>query len=48
MWASGQYTNVTHRSMNRQNGQNRIRSAIAPLMSAGVMIANIPWNMTCR
>ena len=30
IWASGQYTNVTHNSMKRQNGQKRIRSAIAP------------------
>ena len=23
-----------------------MRSATAPLMSAGVMMANLPWNMT--
>ena len=28
-----------------QNGQNRIRSATAPLIRAGVMMANIPWNI---
>ena len=46
MWASGQYTNVTHRSMKMRHGQNRMRSAIAPEIRAGVMIANMPWNMT--
>ena len=25
---------------------NFIRSATAPLISAGVMIANLPWNIT--
>ena len=46
MWASGQYTKVTHSTMNRQKGQKRMRSAMAPEIRAGVMIANIPWNMT--
>jgi len=27
---------------------DRMRSARAPLMRAGVMMANIPWNMACR
>src|SRR5204862_147220 len=44
-WASGQYTNVTHNKRNRQYGPNRIRSANAPLISAGVIIANMPWYM---
>ena len=44
-WASGSYTNVAHRRMNRQYGPNRTRSAIAPEIRAGVMMANIPWYM---
>ena len=32
--------------MKAHQAPNRIRSAIAPKISAGVMIANIAWNMT--
>src|SRR5207302_1323411 len=39
--------NVAHRSRNTTYARKRIRSTIAPEMSAGVMIANISWNMAC-
>jgi hypothetical protein len=32
--------------MNAHHTPNRMRSATAPRMSAGVMMANIAWNMT--
>jgi hypothetical protein len=32
--------------MNRMNGPKRMRSATAPTMRAGVMMANLPWNIT--
>ena len=41
-WASGSYTSVAHRIANARNALNFIRSATAPAISAGVMIANIP------
>ena len=31
--------------MNARNAENFMRSATAPRISAGVMIANIAWNM---
>src|SRR5947209_10700656 len=42
--ASGSYTNVAHNRLNRTNALKRLRSANAPLMSAGVMTANINRN----
>ena len=39
---SGQYTTAVQTRTNRQYGLKRTRSAIAPLMRAGVMIANMP------
>src|SRR5437762_541544 len=45
--ARGSYTNVDQRSRNTTYARNRIRSAMAPEISAGVMIANISWNMAC-
>src|SRR5919197_5195932 len=42
--ATGSYTSVAHRSVNTTNALNRLRSANAPVMSAGVMTANIIWN----
>src|SRR3990170_3767279 len=42
-WARGAYTRTDHRPRNRTVAENRIRSATAPVMSAGVMIANIIW-----
>jgi hypothetical protein len=43
-WATGKYTSVTHRATKTSQVPNRARSAIAPLISAGVMIANISWK----
>lgn len=42
--ATGKYTSVTHRVMNSAQALNFTRSASAPLIRAGVMIANISWN----
>src|SRR5688572_1685288 len=42
--ATGSYTSVAQRSVNTTNALKRLRSANAPVMSAGVMIANIIWN----
>ena len=41
MWAMGAYTMSDHNTMNTAMALNFIRSAKAPLMSAGVMMANI-------
>src|SRR5690349_20774438 len=46
MRASGQYTARSQIVMKAHQAPNRIRSAIAPRISAGVMIANIAWNIT--
>jgi hypothetical protein len=43
MWASGKYTANIHSVMKRITAENFMRSAIAPTMSAGVIIANISW-----
>jgi len=43
MWAMGAYTKSDHSTMNSTIALNFIRSAKAPLMSAGVMMANINW-----
>jgi len=40
----GSYTNVAHSSVKRQNGPNLIRSANAPMISPGVITANIIWK----
>jgi hypothetical protein len=42
-WATGSYTSVAHSREKTQNAENFIRSAKAPMISAGVMIANMPW-----
>ena len=42
--ANGQYTSVLQSTINTMYVENFIRSAIAPLMRAGVMIANIIWK----
>src|SRR5881296_1610772 len=42
--ATGSYTNVAQRSVNTTNALKRLRSANAPVMSAGVMTANIIWK----
>src|SRR5688500_6001093 len=44
--ATGKYTIVAHRPANSSHGPNRARSAMAPEISATVMIANIAWNAT--
>jgi hypothetical protein len=43
--ATGKYTTVPHRTRNTTQLQNFARSAIAPEIRAGVMIANISWNI---
>ncbi len=45
-WATGKYTTVAHSPANSSHGPNRARSAIAPEISATVMMANIAWNAT--
>src|SRR5262249_61674491 len=42
--AIGAYTRIAHRPMNHAHAENFMRSAIAPVISAGVMMANIIWN----
>src|SRR5258705_3837009 len=46
MCAIGQYTSSTQIEVNATYALNFIRSATAPRISAGVMIANIAWNIT--
>ena len=41
MCAIGLYTTIAHSTMNTSIAENFIRSANAPVISAGVMIANI-------
>ena len=43
MCASGKYTTNIHSRMNSMIAEYFMRSAIAPTISAGVMIANISW-----
>ena len=43
MCASGAYTQSDHNVMNTTVPLNFMRSAVAPVISAGVMIANISW-----
>ena len=38
------YTTSAHSPTNQNQAENFIRSAIAPVMSAGVITANISWN----
>jgi hypothetical protein len=45
MWASGQYTTSSQRVMKATQAENFIRSAIAPRIKAGVIMANIAWNI---
>ena len=42
--ATGVYTSSAHSPTNQNQAENFMRSAIAPVISAGVMIANIIWN----
>src|SRR6185503_16529246 len=41
--ATGEYTSTAHSPMNHTHALKCMRSAIAPVMSAGVMTANIIW-----
>src|SRR3954449_5603596 len=44
-WATGKYTSVTQKVTKTDQPRNLARSAIAPEISAGVMIANMSWNI---
>ena len=41
MWAIGAYTKVSHSPMNHSTAENFIRSANAPMISAGVIAAKV-------
>src|SRR5215213_3985721 len=43
MWANGKYTPNIHSRMNSMMDEYFIRSAMAPTIRAGVMMANISW-----
>ena len=45
MWASGSYTSVAQSREKTRKALNFMRSANAPVMSAGVMMANISWKI---
>ncbi len=45
-WAMGAYTRSSHTPAKTTQAANFIRSATAPVISAGVMIANISWKAT--
>ena len=40
---TGEYTRMAQRPRNQTHAENRMRSAMAPVMRAGVMTANIIW-----
>jgi len=44
-WATGAYTIVSQIPMNQSIAENFIRSANAPTISAGVMMAKVSWNI---
>src|ERR1035437_314117 len=44
-WQTGSYTNVAQASRKIIKDENFILSAKAPMISAGVIIANIAWNI---
>ena len=46
MWQIGRYTIVNQSAVNHSIAENFIRSAKAPMISAGVMIAKVIWNVT--
>jgi hypothetical protein len=48
MWAIGAYTITNHRPMNTAYDPNLSRSAVAPVMSAGVMIPKVIWKAQNR
>jgi hypothetical protein len=43
--ASGKYTANIQSTVNSSTAENFMRSPIAPRISAGVMIANVSWNI---
>ena len=43
--AIGAYTTIDHSTMKMHMAENFMRSAKAPAISAGVMIANVIWNI---
>src|SRR5688572_10623978 len=45
MCASGKYTANIHSATNSSTAENFMRSAIAPTISAGVMMANVSWKI---
>ena len=44
MWAKGAYTTNSQTGVNTHQKRKLMRSTRAPEISAGVMIANMPWN----
>ena len=44
MWQMGRYTSVNHAAVKMSTAENFIRSANAPTISAGVMIAKVNWK----
>ena len=44
-WQTGAYTTVSQIAMNRSTALNFMRSAKAPTISAGVMMAKVIWNV---
>src|SRR4051794_1165431 len=46
--AIGEYTKIDHSTVNTTNDAKRLRSANAPVISAGVIAANISWNEANR
>ena len=47
-WATGKYTSVAQATVNTVQAPNLVRSAIAPLISATVMTANVSWKAENR
>ena len=45
MWAKGKYTANIQITTKAMMAENFIRSAMAPMISAGVMIAKVSWNI---
>src|SRR5438105_4443977 len=43
-WATGEYTRIDHSVRSISHPENFMRSANAPVIRAGVMMANISWN----
>src|SRR5688572_29132375 len=43
MWAKGKYTTIIHAATKSMSALNLMRSAMAPMIRPGVMMANISW-----